>query len=85
MNNNNFNCPPLMSDNGRMFTDYRQSTDIIDKIKSQNNIYSNTELKDFLMHNGTSLRTKYSDFYNHQLSCTPNHPGDQNASVCKLT
>ena len=68
MNNTTFDCPPLMSDQ-RLFTDYRQNSDIINKIKVQNGIYTNVELKDFLTHNGSALRNKYDTFYTHRATC----------------
>lgn len=84
MNNNNINCPPLMSDNGRLFTDYRQQSDIISMMKSNNNIHSNVELKNFLTQNGSTLRTKFKANNDSKLQCVPTNKFDNNLlNSCK--
>ena len=80
MNNTRFTCPPLMSDQ-RLFTDYRQNSDLTNRIKVQNGIYTNVGLKDFLIHNGAELRHKYNVFYDNRASCKSDNGPTPN--ICK--
>ncbi len=60
-NNKFIGCPALMND-GRNFTDYRQSSYVDDMIRYSNNIPSSYEYRQFLIHNGNNIM-KVNDMY----------------------
>jgi hypothetical protein len=53
-NNKYFNCPPRMAD-GRHFTDYRASCNIMNTLHSTNNITSSFQSREFLTDNANKL------------------------------
>jgi hypothetical protein len=53
-NNKYFDSPAKMND-GRIFTDYRQSNSVDDMIRYSNNIMSSYEYRQFLINNATKI------------------------------
>jgi hypothetical protein len=71
MNNalENHDCPPLMSDNGRNFTDYRPSCYVHNLILRQNNITNSYDFKLLLTSKALELQKINRDYYESKNSC----------------
>ena len=57
------NCPPKMSDGGRMFGDFHTATRRNEQIKYVNNIYRDDEYRLMLQENGTNILRGYHAYH----------------------
>lgn len=79
-NNLHFNFPPIMED-GRTFSSWVPGSAINDQLRAQNNIESNWDYRQFLMHNSTNVmdanlqqcfnQSGYSNLYGQNVSNSP--------------
>ena len=83
-NNKFYGCPALMED-GRVFTDYRPSTFVNDNIRFSNNIQSNYDYRQFLIHNGNNIMTVNNGYTKKKLGCEGVSPVDiPEQSICTV-
>jgi hypothetical protein len=68
-NNKYFNCPARMND-GRAFTDYRSSSSVDDMIRYSNNVMSNYEYRQFLIHNADKIMKVNNQYTSEKMGCT---------------
>jgi hypothetical protein len=60
-NNKYFDCPAIMND-GRTFTDYRSSKVVNTMIEKSNNIKSNYDYRQFLIHNTDNIIKIHNEY-----------------------
>jgi len=68
-NNKYFDCPARMDD-GRLFTDYRQSSTVDDLIRFSNNVSSSYDYRQFLIHNGNNIMNINSQYIKDKAECS---------------
>jgi hypothetical protein len=67
--NNKFHgCPAMMND-GRIFTDYRQSTYVNDMIRFSNHIPDSYQYRQFLIHNGNNIMSVNQKYTKDKVHC----------------
>jgi hypothetical protein len=75
--NKHLDCPAVMED-GRAFTDYRQSDSVNEMIRNGNNVMTNFEYRNFLINNGKSIMKINNNYLEKKLECkdcnTPSVP-----------
>jgi hypothetical protein len=67
-NNKYFDCPARMDD-GRVFTDYRPSSDVENMIQISNKIKSSYDYRQFLVHNANNLMNINSQYTKSKVGC----------------
>ena len=67
-NNKYFDCPARMDD-GRIFTDYRPSSDVENMIVMSNKIQSSYDYRQFLIHNGNNIVTINNQYTKNKVGC----------------
>ena len=67
-NNKYFDCPARMDD-GRAFTDYRQSSTVNDMIRYSNNIMGSNEYRQFLIHNAVNIMNVSNNYTSSKMGC----------------
>jgi hypothetical protein len=92
-NNKYFDCPARMDD-GRAFTDWRPSSTVDDMIRYSNNVFSNYEYRQFLIHNADKLMNINSKYTQDKVGCNSCNAVpvpfqtvcniNSNQSVCKM-
>jgi hypothetical protein len=66
--NKHLDCPAVMED-GRAFTDYRQSNTVNEMIRNGNNVMTNFEYRNFLINNGKSIMKINNNYLEKKLEC----------------
>jgi hypothetical protein len=61
-------CPAVMED-GRAFTDYRQSDSVNEMIRNGNKVMTNFEYRNFLINNGKSIMKINNNYLEKKLEC----------------
>lgn len=69
MDNYYLNCPPKMSDQGRMLGDYKSPTWTNEYIRHVNGIYRDDQYRLFLQTNGKEMLDNEWDYYTRNASC----------------
>ena len=72
MDNFYHNCPPMMSDGGRQFTDYKTPTRRNEYIKYINGITRDDQYRLFLQTNGSQIENNIWDYHKTNDSCKVN-------------
>jgi len=67
-NNKYFDCPARMDD-GRIFTDYRQSSTVNDMIRYSNNTMSSYEYRQFLINNASKIMELNNTYIKDKAGC----------------